>query len=78
MKKVLELNVGDLFQVPTDSNVYMLIDKTYVNMGTSDKVAVCVKSDYERIGKLRFFDNCEEVFEYNGELDVFRYNDLER
>lgn len=78
MKKVLELSVGDLFQVPTDSNVYMLIEKTHVNMGTSDKVAVCVKSDYERIGKLRFLENCEEVFEYNGELDVFRYNDLER
>ena len=67
MRKVLELNVGDLFQVPTDTNVYMLIEKIYVNMGTSDKVAVCVKSDYNGVGKLRFFENCEEVFEYNGE-----------
>lgn len=78
MKKVFELNIGDLFQVPTDTSVYMMIEKTYVNMGTSDKVAVCVKSESNGVGKLRFFDNFEEVFEFNGELDVFRYNDLER
>jgi hypothetical protein len=52
IKKVLMLNVGDIFTIPNDADVYMLIPNTYIDMSDCDKVAVNIQSENGYLGKL--------------------------
>lgn len=70
MKKVLMLEVGDIFMIPSDPDVYMLIPNTYIDMSDCDKVAVTIQSENGYLGKLRFLENYEEVNVLNTKIEI--------
>lgn len=70
IKKVLMLNVGDIFTIPNDADVYMLIPNTYIDMSDCDKVAVNIQSENGYLGKLRFLENYEEVNVLNTKIEI--------
>ena len=48
IKKVLMLNVGDIFTIPDDADVYMLIPNTYIITHKHHKINTISNKNYQK------------------------------